>query len=76
MIKSADVNDNASELEDQFRDAAIKDARRTERVPSDFDGSNCYECGDALSEQRLALHAWMCVECKTAQEKRNKLFRR
>ena len=49
MNHSADVNDNASELEDLFREAAIQDVRVRMAPPKDFDGEHCVECEDRKS---------------------------
>jgi RNA polymerase-binding transcription factor DksA len=73
--KSADINDNASELEDQFREAAIEDIRRRNAAPKDFDGESCMECGAGIVEKRLALGFWRCVECQTVIEKRSRSYR-
>ena len=72
---SADSLDHASEVEQAFRDSALKAARTEEPVPKDFDGESCYTCGLDIPAQRLALGKFRCVECQTAKEKNAKLNR-
>lgn len=75
MNHSADVNDNASELEDLFREAAIQDVRLRMAPPKDFDGEHCTECDSAILQGRLALGFYTCVECQSAIEKRKRFYR-
>ena len=70
---SADSLDHASDVEQAFRDAALKAARTEEPVPKDFDGESCYDCGSDIPEGRLALGKFRCVGCQAAREKRYKL---
>lgn len=75
MNHSADVNDNASELESLFREAAIQDVRIRMTPPKEFDGEHCTECDVAIVQGRLALGFYTCVECQSAIEKRKRFYR-
>lgn len=72
---SADSLDHASDVEQAFRDAALKAARTEEPVPKDFDGESCHTCGLDIPAPRLALGKFRCVECQTLKEKNAKLNR-
>lgn len=76
MDNSADNFDNASVLEDKFREAAITAARSADPAPHDFDGESCYDCGTDMPVERLKHGFWTCVACKSVREKRNHLYRR
>jgi RNA polymerase-binding transcription factor DksA len=75
MDKSSDVNDNASELETLFREAAILDARLKKQPPAGFDGKSCVECGEDIMQERLALCLYTCIDCQSVIEKRKKFYR-
>ena len=66
---TADSFDQASVVEQAFRDAAISAARASENKPADFDGENCYGCGLKIPIKRLDLGKFRCVECQTLREK-------
>lgn len=68
----SDESDRASSLEDNARLAAIAAIRKEEKPPKDWDKETCYECGDYLPMQRIADNRFLCVGCKSAQEKRMK----
>ena len=70
---TADSFDQASEVEQAFRDAAISAARAAERKPKDFDGENCYDCGLEIPLARLSLGKFRCVQCQALLEKAQKL---
>ncbi len=70
---TADSFDQASEIEQTFREAAIQAARVTEPTPKDFDGKTCYDCSNDIPLGRLNLGKFRCVEC---QEYKDQLSRR
>ena len=69
----ADSFDQASEVEQGFRDAAIAAARFNESKPKEFDGENCYDCGLEIPTARLALGKFRCVDCQSNKERKDKL---
>lgn len=71
----ADDLDHASDVEQAFREAALKAARAGEAIPKDFDGENCYDCALEVHPARLALGKFRCIECQTLKEKADKLTR-
>jgi RNA polymerase-binding transcription factor DksA len=75
--KFTDVNDAASDLEDSFREASIREiqAAMVESHP-DFDGKHCLECGGDMPEQRLAWGRIRCVDCQSLLERNSQLFRK
>lgn len=75
MANGADNLDHASDIEQAFRDAAVKYARYVEPVPKDFDG-DCYDCGGEIHEARLALGKFRCTPCQERKEKGGKLYGR
>lgn len=73
----ADALDDASELEEQERVGAVaKLVASRERVPSDFDGIHCTDCGEEVEVERREAGRFRCFECQTAHEQRAKLFRK
>ncbi|MGYP003409267945 len=70
----SDESDRATCLEDNARIAAIAAIRREEKPPTDWDKETCYECGEDLPEQRIVANRFLCVTCKSVQEKRMKGF--
>lgn len=68
----SDESDRATSLEDNARLAAIAAIRKEEKPPKDWDKETCYECGDYLPMQRIVDNRFLCVGCKSAQEKRMK----
>lgn len=68
----SDESDRATSLEDNARLAAIAAIRREETPPKDWDKETCYECGEGLPEQRIVDNRFLCVGCKSVQEKRMK----
>lgn len=74
---SADVFDDASELEEQERLGAIARLMASvEPTPPTFDKIHCVDCGEAIEPIRLVAGRFRCFDCQTAQEKRAKIFRR
>lgn len=67
----ADIIDNASQLEDLQRDAALSVHRLNHSAVS---ATNCEECGDPLiPESRDAFPGCKkCVSCQEDEEKRNR----
>lgn len=70
---TADSFDQASEVEQTFRDAAVAAARQAEPVPKDFDGESCYDCGLEIPLARLNLGKFRCVPCQEVIEKSRKM---
>ena len=70
----SDESDRASLLEEKARIAAITAMRKEPKPPADWDKETCYECGEDLPEQRIVANRFLCVTCKSAQEKRMKGF--
>lgn len=67
----ADNLDRASELEEIQRQSAIQAMqRKMQQVPSDFDGTNCVDCGDEVEEGRIAIGKYTCFLCQTKRERR------
>lgn len=74
---SADVLDDASELEEQERLGAMaKLAASREYIPSGFDGIHCTDCGEEVEVARREAGRFRCFKCQTAHEQRAKLFRK
>lgn len=70
----ADEIDLASEHAQGMLDAQIEKARNAEKPPpSDWDRETCYYCGDELAIERIKARRFLCVPCKTREEKLNKL---
>ena len=67
----ADETDRAAFIADQSNaDALARHHRVKERVPSDFDGVTCYDCGVELQDYRLKIQAFRCVDCQSIHELR------
>lgn len=76
MSNGSDSLDHASDVEMVFREKAILAARCSEKVPEDFDGAHCTECGNDIPTARLTLLKFRCVECQEVWERGSKLYRR
>lgn len=76
MANGADNLDQASEVEESFRQAAISYARSKNSPPKDFDGESCYDCGVPIPEGRLKLGKFTCVDCQQVREKQGKIYGR
>jgi RNA polymerase-binding transcription factor DksA len=74
MANESDNLDRATEVEESFRDAAMRRLQRQEKVPSEFDGMSCTECDCEIPQGRLALGKFRCVECQDFREKSGKMF--
>lgn len=74
--KYSDQCDVAAELEDRFRLEAIRVASLQSKVPADFDGESCTECGGEIAAGRLALGKWVCIECQVTIETQKKYWRK
>lgn len=72
---SADSLDHASEVEEEFREAALQQMKHAMRPPKDFDGKTCTDCGEDVVQGRLALGLWRCLECQQKIERNSKLYR-
>ena len=70
----ADIIDNASQLEDLQRDAALSMHRINHSAVS---ATHCEECGDRLSNERRKAYPGckMCVECQGEMVLRKKIGR-
>lgn len=69
-----DPLDVAAESQDAVNKAGIARAQAAAnpKVPDDFDGENCVECGQGIPQARLDLGKFTCVSCQTKIEKRQK----
>lgn len=73
----ADVLDNASALEMETTESAVRDIQakaQPKRVPlgdGSFEETDCDDCGDAVGEQRLrvAINNHLCIHCATRRER-------
>lgn len=73
--KSANENDMASDLEELFREKAIEAAQSNLRQHHpDFDGANCMDCSDPITELRLTMGRIRCVYCQEMLERRQRGF--
>ncbi len=73
--KSANENDMASDLEEAFREKAIKAAQLSlKQHHPDFDGVNCLDCREPVPELRLTMGRIRCVYCQNIEERRQKGF--
>lgn len=68
----SDISDIASREETRETEVRIALARKVEKVPADWDGETCYECGHELPPERIAAKRFKCVRCKTIEEKKAK----
>ena len=68
----SDVSDAATREELRGTELAIAAIRREVKPPSDWDKETCYECGVELPVQRIKANRFLCVGCKTLEEKRKK----
>lgn len=68
----SDESDRASLLEEKARIAAITAMRKEPKPPADWDKETCYECGVDLPQQRIDAGRFLCVGCKTIEEKKQK----
>lgn len=69
----SDIADQAQDLEDRLRTAAISHARGTvDEIGTEF----CESCGDEIEPERRAAmpSATRCVKCQGALEKHKKLY--
>lgn len=74
---TADILDNAAELEDQHRSSAIAQLRSNiETPPLFFNNLNCIECDEEIPPVRLNLGKFRCIDCQEELEKRQGLFRK
>lgn len=76
LARTADENERASLIEEQFTDAALEAARAKARPEShpDFDGAHCVECADAIPSARLALGRVRCVTCQERLEREGRIY--
>lgn len=70
-----DIADKAHEVEELWREAAIRDARRITREFPDFDELGhtlCHDCGEPIPVERLAAwpHAVRCIDCQEIADRR------
>lgn len=72
--KCSDESDRASFIEMAMTDERVRKVLASiEKPPSDFDGTNCYECDVVIPQARLKTGAFRCIDCQTKIEfnKRN-----
>lgn len=71
----SDVIDRGSELEQTMREQAI--ARHQSRQRPRVSDGYCVDCGDAIPASRLQVNAYAarCIECQTAHEQNERLYR-
>lgn len=75
--KSADFNDQASEIEDDFRATAIQQIQKRNkqqqqpRSDGSFEITECEDCGDNIGLERLKVAAQnlLCVLCASTRER-------
>ena len=69
-----DEVDRASENEAILAEEGVARARMAAQPnpPKDWDGETCYECGNEMPKERLAMRWHQCVPCKSLIEKRSK----
>jgi RNA polymerase-binding transcription factor DksA len=69
--RTADENERATLIEEQFTEAAIEAVREKVQPEShpDFDGAHCVECEELLPAARLALGRVRCVACQEQLER-------
>lgn len=68
----SDVSDVASREELRGTEVAIAAIRQQKPPPKDWDKETCYECGDDLPIERIKANRYLCVRCKTLEEKKGK----
>lgn len=78
LAHTADENERATLIEEQFTDAAIEAVRERVQPEShpDFDGMHCVDCAEPLPPARLALGRVRCVVCQEQLERDARLYRR
>lgn len=68
----ADILDEASEVEQAYKDQAIANTVskiKPEKHP-DFDGVHCLDCHEPMVSFRLSIGRIRCVDCQTLIERR------
>lgn len=75
MDNYSDSLDAVAELEESFRQAAIKATLIVEPTPIDFDGKYCYDCDIPIPKARLDLGKFRCVDCQDHKERNQRMFR-
>jgi RNA polymerase-binding transcription factor DksA len=77
LARTADENERATLIEEQFTDAAIEAVREKVQPEShpDFDGAHCVECEEPLPPTRLALGRIRCVACQAQREHEARRYR-
>lgn len=73
-MTGSDNLDFASEIEENFRQEAIKHIRALTVAPSHFDGATCVKCGEDIPENRLKIGKFTCIPCQELLERNSKLF--
>lgn len=68
----SDVSDAATREELRGTEVAIAAIRKEVPPPSDWNRKTCYECDVDLPIQRIQANRYLCVGCKTVEEKRKK----
>lgn len=75
--RTADENERATLIEEQFTDAAIEAVREKAQPEShpDFDGAHCVECEESLPPARVALGRIRCMACQEQLEHEARRYR-
>lgn len=71
----ADDVDNASDKELHANEARVAlHMSRQKPPPEDWDRVHCYNpvCEDELPKERISAGRYLCVHCKSEEERRNK----
>ena len=76
LARTADENERATLIEEQFTEAALEAARAKAQPESqpDFDGQHCVECAQQIPRARLALGRMRCVACQQRLEREARLY--
>ncbi len=69
----SDDSDKASRAEEMnFMENMDRLRSKQKPAPRDWDSKTCYECEADLPAERIAAGRYLCVRCKTLEEKRDK----
>lgn len=73
----ADLNEKALEFAEKSIAEGVEKRLAEMQKPqfchpkfSEWDGKNCFDCGDEVNSTRLALGRVRCVDCQTIAEKK------
>lgn len=73
----ADWTDHADEIINVLQGAAVTNARYAAipRPPEEFDGKHCVECSEPIPHVRLNHGLFLCVDCATFRERKERANR-